>query len=234
MVFQAPGQGLGQGTFANKDDIRLATASHAGLLAKGDYTKIQNLWTPDNASGTQTFTDFNAVTKSGFYNGNNPANAPYSGPWWFLLHTEHINLNGYHQQVAGPFVASTHQLYVRWAEGGTWTAWAVVYEDTGWVDATPYFVAPFSSWSGWPVRFRRLSGVVHFDGMVTTSSTVTAGGTRILNLPAGYGSGSQRMCRGAASGDPGLFVISGTAVNTQTTFTAANWVSLSDVHYPVG
>lgn len=219
--------------------IAPATPTTPGSMSAADKAKLDNLYTPLNASGTQMFTDFNAVNKSGFYNGADPANAPFAGYWWHLAHVEHVGLNGYRQQTATCLNANTSTVFMRWCYAGGWTAWksTITDDNVGWISAaaTGCFVNGFSNWgntgSAWDVYYRRMNGIVYWRGMISRAATV--GQIAALNIPAGYQSPYYVMYRGGASVDNGLLVVRGTYIEVFTGITGGNnWISLGGLCYP--
>ena len=212
-------------------------AHHPGLLLPKDKGKLDNLWTPDNASGTQSFTDFNAVAKTGHYNAFGPANSPSSvgggdGVWYMLIHTEHTGLNGYRWQLAFNFVGLNPTIYSRNDSGGTWSAWRVINEDSGWIALTPYYVNGFADWAGWPVSFRRKNGVVRWRGLIT-SATTQAAGTTIANLPAGYGTVNALLSDNVSSAGQPVLYLGGQTLQAYSGLTANNWISTANLAYMV-
>ena len=60
----------------------------------------------DNATKTSNISDFNAISPSGFYNGNGATGAPTAATWYYLLNIEHTNAyvgNQYQLQLAHEF-----------------------------------------------------------------------------------------------------------------------------------
>lgn len=212
--------------------VSAATTAAAGSMSAADKTKVDNLYTPSNASGTQSFTDFNAITKSGFYNAYNPTNASYANVWWHVIHQEHEALNGYSWQEASDLSNGTNR-YIRWRVGGVWSAWQLHHYDTGWL--TPTFRSGYSSWGGWPVRVRRVNNLVVWDGMFTNGSAVA---TTVLDFPAAISvPGGSIMFRCPQSAGDGLITIpAGTArMDCYSGIPPVNnWWSLAGLSYLVG
>ena len=167
----------------------LATAKRMGLLSATDFVKLGNLLTPDNSSNTTVVTNFNTITKSGHYNGNNATGAPIAGALWFyVIHTEHTGLNGYSWQLAIQFALTLpNVLWQRQREGGTWGAWyKVIYNaDSGWLTSVT-FGTNWADFPSWGVRYRKLpSGMVILQGLAAKSSALALPET-MFTLPAGY------------------------------------------------
>lgn len=135
---------------------RLATAALDGLMSAAHFAKLDALpaspWHAGNdgaGSGldadlldgidsarfvfganlrsTTSVTDFNAITKSGFYDGNNAVGAPTANAWYHLIHNEHINGN-YSVQFAVHLTnaTATPTLYLRVRNNGTWYGWRAI------------------------------------------------------------------------------------------------------------
>lgn len=88
-----------------------------------DANLPQWLWTTSNSVN-----DFDAAVNSGFYKGNNAANAPGSSTWYYVLVLGHSDHN-YAKQVAFSFFGN--EVYERFRTGGTWQPWVEISGPTG-------------------------------------------------------------------------------------------------------
>ena len=81
-----------------------------------------------NASGTGegTFSDWNAVTKSGFYSHSGASNKWSTANWSSILHTKLYNSNNSYATQLG-FDTYNNNLYTRTNNNGTWTSWAEIW-----------------------------------------------------------------------------------------------------------
>lgn len=78
----------------------------------------------DNERGTTVSSDFNTITKSGFYYGE--INSP-TGGWGYLLHEQYHDTVDYAKQTYQPY--NSTDIYVRKKEGGTWDAWYKIFTE---------------------------------------------------------------------------------------------------------
>ena len=76
-----------------------------------------------NGTGTTTVTSFNAIAKSGFYDGYNATGAPTGNDWYHVIHNEH-SAGGYSLQLAMLLTVTTStSLYTRVKVNGVWAGW---------------------------------------------------------------------------------------------------------------
>ncbi len=190
----------------------------------------------DNAARTGTFSDFNAVAASGFYNGSNPLNAPSAeDTWWMLIHVEHTGLNGYRWQLASPMTAvqTNVNLYLRRAVAGGWGSWSRFNIYDTW-HAFNYYANWTDYLTGWPTGGYRLdqSGYVVLKGLVK-KVTALAVPDNIALLPAGYipvGSNGHIFPVSTATGFAEVRVNSNGTVTLQTAG-SNTYVSLDGIRF---
>lgn len=157
------------------------------------------LYRPDGGVGTTHLGDtaeaLNGNINSGFYEVvNNPA-AP-DGNWWLIQHLRHTNTgNDYSRQVAYQMTGAGDRVFTRRKEGNlanrTWSAWKLLYEDTGWIELTGFVNGASAYQTGlgnsWTPRYRRKGGVVYLEGLVNSGTTATV---HVCTLPAGFRPGT--------------------------------------------
>ncbi len=93
---------------------------------KAITTPIANFIKADNQYGTSFVSDFNTITKSGFYRGSNVAsNSPFSGSEIYVLHINKDGSINYAQQIGIRLVSGSTQIKYRQKFGGVWTVWSL-------------------------------------------------------------------------------------------------------------
>lgn len=144
-----------------------------------------------NAQVTQdipvlTSVDCNNLTSSGkYYLANGSTNRPVDKNGWLeskLYSTDYCN------QI---YTTYTGEIYTRMMNAGTWGAWSVLYEDTGWQYwwySTPYNYA----------GYRRKNGFVEVATASAGGKTIAAKGNLQYTLPEGYRPSVSIGCLGSA------------------------------------
>lgn len=79
----------------------------------------------DNLRGTTNVADFDAILKSGFYNGNGATGAPTGGTWYLVTHNQYHGTDSYAFQIAHHFFSSA--VYLRRKNAGVWGAWTKLW-----------------------------------------------------------------------------------------------------------
>lgn len=161
----------------------LANNASQGDLSAANWTKLFNLYTPDNPSGSQTTTDLNALTKSGFYNAASGATG-YPGTfglynWWHVEHIAHVNQSGYAVQIAYPLDAAGHFWAKRQQLANGWSAWRF-YGDVPWTTLSVSYVTVTTAY-----QYRVVGDMVELRGNGVFSGVGDAAGWGFTaNIPA--------------------------------------------------
>ena len=83
----------------------------------------------DDPSATSQVTDFDAITKSGFYDGSSTAIGNPFPDWAWVIHHEHSNQNGYGFQMAIDN-GNSDSMQIRIQSGNNWSSWTPYNTDT--------------------------------------------------------------------------------------------------------
>lgn len=130
--------------------------------------------------------DCNTLTRSGkWYLGNDSANRPVDKNGWLesmLYSTDYC-----HQT----YTTYTGEIYVRMMQSGTWGAWSVLYEDTGW---QYWWYSDPNNYAG----YRRKNGFVEVSTKSSGGKTIAAKGYLQYTLPKGYRPSVSVGCLGSA------------------------------------
>ena len=141
-------------------------------------------------------TDLNALSKTGFYMGENIVNAPLaSAGWFYVLHQEHGG-SGYSSQIAIDLTSLTPKTYQRQKTGGAWSTWYEMFH-TGNILGPVYqsagvpigaIIERGSNANGEYVRFADGTQICWIEKTVTGLSIPVGGvwNTGTFNLPVAF------------------------------------------------
>lgn len=159
-------------------------ASYAGLYADHINFKAAQSLTYDIPvlnSG-----DCNTLTRSGkWYLANGSINRPIDKNGW--LETKLYSTTHCHQT----YTTYTGEVYTRTMQAGTWGAWSVLYEDTGW---QYWWYSTPNNYAG----YRRKNGFVEVATKSAGGKTIAAKGNLQYTLPKGYRPSISVGCLGSA------------------------------------
>lgn len=126
----------------------------------------------DNGTGSTNVTDMNSIWKSGFYEGNDIANAPTTGWYWVVnaAHKSNSTTYKYNGQIAFQNNSSgTPEAYIRsTAANITSTSWGRLWHDKN-----------FTPGNYLPLAGGTMTGAIIYGGAFST-------GTKVLGLGQGY------------------------------------------------
>jgi hypothetical protein len=150
----------------------------------------------DNTTGTASLGDLNLLWKSGFYNGNNMANAPTASGWYWVANLAHSGNNTnyrYNGQIAfGNNMSGTPQMYIR-STGGDASAAPSTFNTTSW--GKVWHDQNDGSGSGLDsdtVDGVHLSSLMRTDANTSTTGTITIG-TGVTSVLTNQTDGSLRI-----------------------------------------
>lgn len=130
--------------------------------------------------------DCNTLTRSGkWYLANGSINRPIDKNGW--LETKLYSTTHCHQT----YTTYTGEIYTRMMQAGTWGAWSVLYEDTGW---QYWWYSTPNNYAG----YRRKNGFVEVATKSAGGKTIAAKGNLQYTLPKGYRPSISVGCLGSA------------------------------------
>lgn len=130
--------------------------------------------------------DCNTLTRSGkWYLANGSINRPIDKNGW--LETKLYSTTHCHQT----YTTYTGEIYTRMMQAGTWGAWSVLYEDTGW---QYWWYSTPNNYAG----YRRKNGFVEVSTKSAGGKTIAAKGILQYTLPKGYRPSVSVGCLGSA------------------------------------